>query len=97
MGIPPITTLFALFAGAVFAQSKYGENHAPLDPDSQIVEQTAFPAPNVTLYSPAFASNASFAPGWTQGTEGATSDDALSMYALKYFSTHFGNQNLNYA
>jgi hypothetical protein len=71
----------ALFTALASAQSQYGENHVNVNFDSQLVEQTAFPAPNVTLYSPAFLSglNASFDPGWTEGTEGATSLDSLSM------------------
>ncbi|OAL04523.1 Zn-dependent exopeptidase [Phaeosphaeriaceae sp. SRC1lsM3a] len=68
-----------LFAASAFAQTKYGENHVTVDFDSQIVEQRAFPAPNVTLYSPAFlaGANASFDLGWTEGSEGATSQDKL--------------------
>jgi hypothetical protein len=62
-----------MFAATALAQTKYGENHVTVNFDAQIVEQTAFPAPNVTLYSPAFLPNASFASGWTKGTEGATS------------------------
>lgn len=72
------TTL--LFAATALAQgTKYGENHVVVGLDEQIVEQRAFPAPNVTLYSPAFAPNASFAPGWTEGSEGATSQADLGM------------------
>jgi hypothetical protein len=68
------TAHLALFTASALAQSQYGEN------DAQIVEQTAFPAPNATLLSPAFlaGANASFDPGWTKGTEGATSQDQLS-------------------
>jgi hypothetical protein len=62
-----------MFAATALAQTKYGKNHVTVNFDAQIVEQTAFPAPNVTLYSPAFLPNASFASGWTKGTEGATS------------------------
>jgi len=69
-----------LFATAALAQgTKYGENHVVTEFDSQVVEQRAFPAPNITLYSPAFAPNASFAPGWTEGTEGATRQAELGM------------------
>jgi hypothetical protein len=80
----PATTKIAslaIFAASTLAQSQYGENHVKVNFDSQIVEQTAFPAPNVTLLSPAFlpAANASFDPGWTTGSEGATSQDKLSM------------------
>jgi hypothetical protein len=67
------TSSLALFAASALAQSQYGENHVNVNFDSQLVEHTAFPAPNVTLYSPAFLPNASFTPGWTEGTEGATS------------------------
>jgi hypothetical protein len=75
------TAGLALFAASTLAQSQYGENHVKVNLDSQIVEQTAFPAPNVTLLSPAFqpAANASFDPGWSTGTEGATGEDELSM------------------
>jgi hypothetical protein len=70
-----------LFAATGLAQgTKYGENHVVTQYESQVVEQRAFPAPNATLYSPAFAANASFAPGWTQGTEGATSQADLGMF-----------------
>jgi len=73
------TTL--LFAATALAQgTKYGENHVVVGFDEQIVEQRAFPAPNVTLYSPAFAPNASFAPGWTEGSEGATSQADLDAF-----------------
>jgi hypothetical protein len=69
----------ALFAATVSAQTKYGNNHVTVNLDSQLVEQTAFPEPaNVTLYSPAFLANASFAAGWDEGTEGATSMETLS-------------------
>jgi hypothetical protein len=71
------TSSLALFATSALAQSQYGENHVNVNFDSQLVEQTAFPAPNVTLYSPAFLPNASFASGWTEGTEGATSQYQL--------------------
>jgi hypothetical protein len=75
------TASLALLATSTLAQSQYGENHVNVNFDSQIVEQKAFPAPNVTLLSPAFlpAANASFDPGWTTGSEGATSQDKLSM------------------
>jgi hypothetical protein len=72
-----------LFATAAAAQgSKYGNNQVTVTPDTQIVEQRAFPAPNVTLYSPAFLPNASFDPGWSKGTKGATSQADLSMFAI---------------
>ncbi|OAL43143.1 Zn-dependent exopeptidase [Pyrenochaeta sp. DS3sAY3a] len=70
----------AIFAIPVFAQTQYGENHSPVNFDSQLVEQTAFPEPNVTLYSPAFLANASFPPGWTEGSEGATTQDILESF-----------------
>lgn len=70
----------ALFAATALAQTKYGENHVPISFDSQLVENTAFPEPNVTLHSPAFAPNASFAPGWVKGTEGATSPFQLNAF-----------------
>ena len=74
-----MTTLSVLLlAGTTWAQgTKYGGNHVRTSFDSQTVEQRAFPAPNVTLYSPAFQPNTSFAPGWYDGTEGATSQTAL--------------------
>jgi hypothetical protein len=84
-----------LFAATVAAQgTQYGNNHVIVGRDSQTVEQLAFPAPNVTLYSPAFMPNASFDPGWAEGTEGATSQEDLSksqlsesQYRLIYMST----------
>ncbi|KAI8933388.1 hypothetical protein NX059_010003 [Plenodomus lindquistii] len=69
-----------VFAATVSAQSQYGENHVRVNFDSQLVENGAFPAPNVTLYSPAFAPNATFAPGWANGTEGATSPFQLNAF-----------------
>ncbi|KAH7067882.1 hypothetical protein FB567DRAFT_252630 [Paraphoma chrysanthemicola] len=71
-----------LFAAIAAAQSKYGGNHVALNFDSQIVEQKAFPAPNSTLISPAFLKfgNASFPPGWANGTQGATSQDELTSF-----------------
>ncbi|KAH8732068.1 hypothetical protein GQ44DRAFT_767107 [Phaeosphaeriaceae sp. PMI808] len=76
------TSSWALFATGIYAQSLYGENHVAVNFDSQLVEQMAFPAPNVTLLSPAFlpGANASFAPGWTKGTEGATSLERLTSF-----------------
>jgi hypothetical protein len=81
MSITMKATHLALLATSVLAQSQYGENHVTVNLDSQLIEHTAFPAPNVTLRSPAFLpkANASFDPGWTKGTEGATSQDELSM------------------
>jgi hypothetical protein len=70
---------FALFAASAFAQTQYGENQVRVQFDSQIVEQTAFPEPGARLFSPAFLPNASFAPGWTEGIEGATSQEALGI------------------
>ena len=67
------SSLVPLFTASAVAQSQYGENHVNVNQDSQLIEQKAFPAPNVTLYSPAFLPNASFDPGWAKGTEGATS------------------------
>jgi hypothetical protein len=73
-------TRAALFSASSLAQSQYGENHVNTNFDSQLVELTAFPAPNATLLSPAFLpkANASFDQGWSKGTEGATSQDGLS-------------------
>lgn len=87
-------TQAVLFAATALAQSQYGENHVRVTFDSQLVEQTAFPAPNETLYSPAFAPgrNASFAPGWFNGSEGATSQDDLS--ESKHLRTHLPMVNI---
>ncbi|KAF2687174.1 Zn-dependent exopeptidase [Lentithecium fluviatile CBS 122367] len=71
------TASLALFTSTVLAQTRYGENHVSVNFDSQLVEQKAFPAPNTTLYSPAFKPNATFAPGWSEGTDGATSQEVL--------------------
>ncbi|KAJ4344207.1 hypothetical protein N0V95_006247 [Ascochyta clinopodiicola] len=80
-----VTISVLLFAATALAQgTKYGENHVVTQFDSQIVEQRAFPAPNVTLYSPAFAANASFAPGWAKGTEGATSQENLDAFLQSF-------------
>ncbi|PVI00570.1 Zn-dependent exopeptidase [Periconia macrospinosa] len=70
----------AALGGCAFAQ-KYGENHVRVSFDSDLVEQSAFPAPNVTLFSPAFSPNASFVPGWFNGSDGATSQTALDSFA----------------
>ena len=85
MSINSKAAYIALFATSALAQSKYGENHVAVNFDSQLVEQTAFPAPNATLQSPAFLprANASFAPGWATGSEGATSHDQLSTKSKK--------------
>jgi hypothetical protein len=72
----------AILATTALAQTQYGENQIrPISFDSQLVEQKAFPAPNATLLSPAFlkSGNASFDPGWFTGSEGATSQDELSV------------------
>jgi hypothetical protein len=84
MSITMRTARLALFAASALAQAQYGENHVNVNFDSEIVEQTAFPAPNATLLSPAFlaGANASFEPGWNEGTEGATSQDKLSMMCI---------------
>jgi hypothetical protein len=66
-----------LFAASAAAQTTYGNNHVSVNFDSQIVERNAFPEPDVALYSPAFMPNASFPAGWTEGTQGATSQDEL--------------------
>jgi hypothetical protein len=71
------TSSIVIFAASALAQSQYGENHVNVNLDSQLVEQTAFSAPDVTLLSPAFLPNASFDPGWSEGTEGATSQYKL--------------------
>lgn len=67
----------ALLLRGVVSQTQYGGNSVRVVPDPSVVESRAFPAPNVTLYSPAFASNASFPQGWTEGTAGATSEYTL--------------------
>lgn len=67
-----------LFAVTVLAKSQYGENHVAINFDSQLVEKTAFPEPNVTLHSPAFRTNATLTPGWLFGTEGVTSPSQLN-------------------
>ncbi|CAI6341410.1 unnamed protein product [Periconia digitata] len=79
----PATSILAVIAalsGSALAQSQYGENHVRVNLDSDMVEQGAFPAPNVTLLSPAFLPNASFAPGWTEGSDGATSQSTMSAF-----------------
>ncbi|KAF2730155.1 Zn-dependent exopeptidase [Polyplosphaeria fusca] len=75
-----IALLLAALCISVQAQSKYGENYLSVSFDSQLVEQNAFPEPNVTLYSPAFLPNATFAPGWSEGKEGATSQKTLNSF-----------------
>ncbi|KAF1847728.1 Zn-dependent exopeptidase [Cucurbitaria berberidis CBS 394.84] len=81
MGILLTSTLLPLFAASALAQGQqYGENQVKVNLDSQLVEHTAFPEPNVTLYSPAFLPNASFEAGWTKGTEGATTQDKLDSF-----------------
>lgn len=70
-----VVALASLHAAA--AQSKYGWNHVDTSPDLSVVEAKAFPAPNVTLLSPAFLANASFPAGWTKGTAGATSESGM--------------------
>lgn len=69
--------LAAVLLRGVASQTQYGGNSVRVQPDPSIVESRAFPAPNVTLYSPAFALNASFPQGWTDGTAGATSEYTL--------------------
>lgn len=66
-----------LLLRGVVSQTQYGGNSVRVVPDPSVVESRAFPAPNVTLYSPAFAPNASFAQGWAEGTAGATSEYTL--------------------
>lgn len=66
-----------LWLHGVVSQTQYGGNSVRVVPDPSVVESRAFPAPNVTLYSPAFASNASFPQGWAEGTAGATSEYTL--------------------
>jgi hypothetical protein len=61
----------------VASQTQYGGNSVRVVPDPPVVESRAFPAPNATLHSPAFALNASFLDGWTEGTAGATSEFTL--------------------
>lgn len=69
--------LVAVVLRGVASQTQYGGNSVRVQPDPSIVESRAFPAPNVTLYSPAFVLNASFPQGWTEGTAGATSEYTL--------------------
>lgn len=66
----------ALLRG-VASQTQYGGNSVRVVPDPAVVESRAFPAPNATIYSPAFALNALFLDGWTEGTAGATSEFTL--------------------
>lgn len=70
----------ALLLRGVVSQTQYGGNSVRVVPDPSVVESRAFPAPNVTLYSPAFASNSSFPQGWTEGTAGATSEYTLHTF-----------------
>ncbi|KAL6706247.1 hypothetical protein ACN47E_005982 [Coniothyrium glycines] len=81
-----VSLQLALFAGAAFAQTQYGNNQVNVNRDSQLVEQNAFPAPNATLLSPAFLANASFPAGWRDGLQGATSQDHLESF-LKTIAT----------
>ncbi|KAG8157359.1 hypothetical protein KVR01_012743 [Diaporthe batatas] len=64
----------------VASQTQYGGNSVRVVPDPATVESRAFPAPNVTLYSPAFVINSSFPSGWTEGTSGATSEFNLHTF-----------------
>lgn len=67
----------AVFLRGVASQTQYGGNSVQVVPDPPVVESRAFPAPNVTLYSPSFALNASFPQGWAEGTAGATTEYTL--------------------
>lgn len=61
----------------VASHRQYGGNCVRVVPDPPMVESRAFPAPNVTLYSPSFATNAAFPQGCAEGTAGTTSEFTL--------------------
>ena len=72
-----IVFLFASVASAV----KYGYNHAPVRPDSDVIE-SAFPDVDVELRSPAFLTPETRQPGFSEGTQGPSSNEDMSKYLL---------------
>lgn len=66
--------LVTLLVGAdLCLAQQYGKNHVPVRRDSPAVE-AAFPNPNVTLISPAFASPDTVPAAFSNGTFGPTPD-----------------------
>ncbi|KAI2619251.1 Zn-dependent exopeptidase [Hypoxylon sp. NC1633] len=58
---------------------QYGENHAPVEKDEDIVAAN-FPDTNDTLLSPAFASPETRLPGFANGSDGPTDDTTLDLF-----------------
>jgi hypothetical protein len=69
-----------LFACLTLVEAvKYGNNHVPVRRDSALVEAN-FPAPNVTLSSPAFLFPERVPPAFGNGSDGPTDDADMSEF-----------------
>ncbi|OTA89999.1 hypothetical protein M434DRAFT_373259 [Hypoxylon sp. CO27-5] len=68
-----------LICSALVGAVKYGENHAPVEKDEELVAAN-FPDTNETLFSPAFVNPRSVLPGFGNGTDGPTDDATLDLF-----------------
>ncbi|KAI8957070.1 Zn-dependent exopeptidase [Daldinia sp. FL1419] len=68
-----------LLCSPVVTAVRYGENHAPVEKDEDLVAAN-FPNANETLFSPAFANPESVLPGFANGTDGPTDDATLDLF-----------------
>ena len=71
--------LFGLIS--IASASKYGYNHVPVQKDSDIVA-SAFEDVDVELLSPAFVTPEIRPPGFTEGTQGPSSQDDMGEYVV---------------
>ncbi|KAI1140146.1 Zn-dependent exopeptidase [Hypoxylon sp. FL0543] len=71
--------LLLLLCRSLASAVKYGENHAPVERDEDLVAAN-FPDTNETLFSPAFANPQSVLPGFANGTDGPTDDATLDLF-----------------
>lgn len=68
-----------LFCSSIVKAVQYGENHAAVQKDEELVAAN-FQDTSETLLSPAFANPQSVLPGFANGTDGPTDDATLGAY-----------------
>ncbi|KAI1808897.1 Zn-dependent exopeptidase [Daldinia bambusicola] len=83
---------FLLYCNSLVAAVQYGENHAPVEKDEDLVAAN-FPDTNETLYSPAFANPESVLPGFSNGTDGPTDDATLAKKQTDLFLRSIAGRN----
>ena len=79
-------TLIGLSVVSVASATQYGYNHVPTQKNTDLVAAN-FKDVDIDLYSPAFLNPDKIQAGFSEGTQGATSQDDFGQY-FAYLLSH---------